>query len=181
MEKIIWLNGNFVLDEQIYFFEQQKIGEEFKYRKLSPMFAFEYWEVYALPMSDGIFYAIVGLHGGERFFYATNSSVSTVIKNFYSAGRDLICQKHSYRGLQIYQPVGGVLKDIVNSLKDNSSMYVTSAILVGNVLTVCLQAPRFCCERKFFLQTENGYEEINADEVQEKKKNAVRLLHSDFV
>ena len=59
-----------------------KIGEEFKYRKLSPMFAFENWEIYALPVVNGIVYAIIGLHDGKRVFYAEDSKVNLCIKNF---------------------------------------------------------------------------------------------------
>jgi len=183
MEKIIKVFEKFVLDEQICFYEQQEYDGKMRYRKLSPMFAFENWEVYALPVTAGLMYAIVGLHGGKRVFYENESRVSGSLKSFCSAGRDLICKNSNSREVILYCPKDGLLKNITSSFKDVTLVYayVSWIKYAGGVLDVCLQAPRFYCEHKFWLQTDDGYEAISKEDAELRIKNAKQSsLHLAF-
>ena len=183
MEKIIESFGEFVLDEQIYFYEQREVNGLVKSRKLSPVYALENWEIYVLPMTDGFLYAIIGLHGGKRFFYADGSKVSSSLKYFVSAGQDLICRNLGYREVYLLHPQDGVLKNITYSLKERTLLYtyVSSLEYVGGVLAVSLQTPRFSCEKRYFLQNEEGYKVIRCDEAMKIMKNASILpLHNSF-
>ena len=175
MEKIIWSCGKFVLNEQVCFFEQIEVDGKVKSRKLSPMFAFENWEIYALPVVNGIVYAIIGLHDGKRVFYAEDSNVNLCIKNFYSAGRDLIRKNLETREFRLLRPQNGCLVDITNVLKAN--VYVLGMKYVGGVLEVYWQLSRFNSEHKFFLQTADGcYQEISRDDAEQKIEKAKMLL-----
>lgn len=183
MKRIIKCFNEFVLDEQIYFFEQREVGGVIKSRKLSPMFVFENWEVYALPMSGGLLYAIVGLHEGKRVFYDNICRTSRTVRYFYSAGRDLICENSVLGDVLLLSPKNGVLENIAPTLKKSElpSTYVSCLKYKEGVLEVFLQAPRFYNGRKFFLQTETGYEEIDGCEVECRRKNFVPFLqHPSF-
>ena len=183
MKKIIKSFGEFVLDEQIYFYEQRDIRGVMKYRKLSPMFALENWEIYVLPMSGGYMYAIVGLHGGKRFFYAEDSRVCSSFRYYVSAGRDLICKNFSCREVSLLQPKNGVLKNVTYSLKEGCLIYsyVSSLEYVGGVLTVFLQTPRFSCQKRFFLQDEEGYKAISHSEAKQRMESTTSFpLHESF-
>jgi len=183
MKKIIKSFGEFVLDEQIYFYEQRDISGVMKYRKLSPMFALENWEIYVLPMSGGYMYAIVGLHGGKRFFYAEDSRVCSSFRFYYSAGRDLICKVSCCDEIYLFSPQDGKLKNITYSLKEGTLlyMYVSRLEYADGVLTVFLQLPKFYCEKKYFLQTETGYKPANFADIEQKLKSSkLPVLHSSF-
>lgn len=159
--EIIWKRENFALDEHNFFYEMNPDGSV--RRKLQAAFVFEYWEVYALHCSDGIFYAVVGLHGGVRFCWKKQTRVSTSPLYFVSVGRDL-----AYRvigGHWILLSIqDGKCHDILPKLikgNSNQALFVSALSFDGEILKLHVKAVRFYDEDWWFEQTPTGYRLLN--------------------
>lgn len=172
--EFIWTRENFALDEQNFFYEMNPDGSV--RRKLQAAFVFEYWEVYALPCSDGIFYAVIGLHGGTRFCWKKQSRLSTIILHFVAVGRDL-----AYRAIGghwiLLSVLDGKCRNILPSLiknNDNPAMFVSALSFDGRILKVHVKAVRFYDEDLLFEQTQTGYRLLQNKKTEHTQRFNVR-------
>ncbi len=163
--EFIWTRENFALDEQNFYYEMNPDGSV--RRKLQAAFVSEYWEVYALHCSDGIYYAVVGLHGGRRFCWKKRSQLSTVILHFVAVGRDL-----AYRAIGghwiLLSVLDGKCRDILPGLvknNDDQALFVSALSFDGAILKLHVKAMRFYDEDLSFEQTQTGYRLLPKKEV----------------
>ena len=183
--EIIWQSNckNYVLDEHKFFYERRTENGVFKYRKLSPLVTSAYWEVYVWPAYKSFKYALIGLHGGKRVFYENVQFSEHYAIRFVPIGRDIAYNIVSLDYWILLFPDNGRLMYYENKLLGKLSdqpMYISNVEYKGGVLKLNLRKPRYYSGERYFLQTEDWYKEINAEQAKQIMQNAKDELHYSF-
>ena len=170
--KRIWKDDRFVISADVFIYEKISNIDSKKrtYRRLQPTFVSEYWEIYALHRSRGLYYAVIRLHQQMRTFYEDSIDYSDEGRFYLPIGRDLAFRSMRDVRWLLLSVRDGRLANVTTEFFQwvSSSMYYVSFVAYRSPL-VCLSfksVPRIQQEeRLYLLQTEEGYEPVEEEVV----------------